>query len=221
MPSLSSIGPLYRVAAVLEPRTRTRLGGALALALAAACGPARRAAPGDGRPAEVLLEVLPRAARVTLDGVALGSGSRSVPAPPPGEHVLAVSAEGYEPSERSLPERDLAGVRVAAALRPVGFEAAGALDYDEAEGLALAAAWLAERGGPRDAADYAERAIAIEPGLAFAHRARGDALARLGDTARAADAWAEYLRLAPHAPDARAVAQRLEGAREDQRLEAP
>lgn len=205
---------------MLEPRTRTRLGGALALALAAGCGGARRAAHADERPTEVLVEVLPRTARVSLDGVPLGAGSRAVPAPPEGEHVLSVAAEGYAPSERPLQERDLAGVRVAAALWPVGLDAAGALDYDDAGGLALVAAWLAERGDPHDAADYAERAAALEPGLALAHRARGDALARLGDVGRAAEAWTEYLRLAPRAPDARAVAQRLEAARERARPEA-
>lgn len=198
---------------MLGPWTRTRLGGALALALAAGCGASRRGAPDEARPTEVLVEVLPRAADVTLDGVPLGPGSRSLAAPREGEHVLAVAAEGYEPSTRELPEGDLAGARVAEALRPIGFAAARALDYDDAEGLALAAAFLAERGVARDSADYAERALALEPGLALAHRVRGDALARLGDVARAADAWAEYLRLAPEAPDAGAVAERLEAAR--------
>jgi tetratricopeptide (TPR) repeat protein len=210
---LSSIGALYRVGAVLGLGMQRRLAGALALALAAGCGGARRAA--RARPTEVLVEVLPRGADVTLDGVPLGPGSRAVAAPPGDEHVLAVVAAGYEPSRRPLAERDLAGARVAEALRPVGFAAAGALDYDDAEGLALAAAFLAAEGDPRDAADYAERAVALEPGLPLAHRARGDALARLGDAARAADAWAEYLRLAPDAPDAGAVAERLEAARED------
>jgi tetratricopeptide (TPR) repeat protein len=199
---------------VPRPANRTRLAGALALALAAGCA-GRRAAPAEeARPREVLVEVLPRAARVRLDGVPLGEGSRAVPAPPEGEHVLAVAADGYEPSERLLAERDLAGVRVAAALRPVGFDAPRALDYDDAEGLALAAAWLAGRGDARDAADYAERALALDPGLAFAYRVRGDALARLGDPAHAADAWSEYLRLEPEAPDAQAVADRIEAARD-------
>lgn len=190
---------------------RTRLAGALALALAGCAG--GRAPSSDAAPREVLVEVLPRAARVTLDGVALGEGSRAVPAPPAGEHVLAVAAAGFEPVERRLEERDLAGVRVAAALRPVGLETARALDYDDAEGLAVAAAWLAARGAARDAADYAGRAVALEPGLALAHRARGDALAALGDADAAVEAWGAYLRLRPDAPDAAAVEGRIERAR--------
>jgi tetratricopeptide (TPR) repeat protein len=201
---------------VARPGNRTRLAGALALALAGCAG---GRAGADAPPREVLVEVLPRAARVRLDGVALGEGSRAVPAPPPGDHVLAVAADGYEPVERRLEERELAGVRVAAALRPLGLETARALDYDDAEGLALAAAFLAARGAPRDAADYAGRALALEPDLPLAHRARGDALAALGDADGAAEAWSAYLRVRPDAPDAAAVEERIERAREAE--EAP
>lgn len=191
-----------------------RLAGALALALAAACGGHRPATVEEGEPpSEVLVEVLPRSAEVTLDGVPLGKGSKAVPAPPPGPHVLAAAAEGYAPVERELPEVDLAGARVAAALRPLGLRTARELDFDDPEGLAEAAAFLAEEGDAADAVDYAERALALEPGLALAHRARGDALVRQGEGERAVAAWTEYLRLAPAAPDARRVARRIEEAR--------
>ncbi len=158
------------------------------------------------------MEVLPRSARVTLDGRPLGEGSRVVKAPPPGEHVLAVSADGYEPVERALTEDDLAGARVAAALRPRGFGAVRPVDYDDAETLALAAAFLLGSGAPRDAADYGERAVALDPGFPDAHRVLGDALHALGDRRRAATEWAEYLRLAPDAPDAARVSDRLEAS---------
>jgi tetratricopeptide (TPR) repeat protein len=210
---LSGIGPLYRVLAVLRPRTRRRLGGALALALAAGCGAPRHEVREERAPTELLVEVLPRRAEVTLDGVSLGPGSRTIPAPRAGEHVLVVAADGYEGVTRPLPEDDLAGARVAEALRPDGFAAARPLDYDDPEGLALAAAFLAAGGDARDAADYAERALALDPAHPLAHRARGDALARLGEGARAAEAWEEYLRRAPDAPDAAAVAERIEAAR--------
>lgn len=199
---------------MLWPRT-TKVGCALAVALAAGCGGPRRAARPEARPAGTLVEVLPRGARVSLDGRALGQGSRTVAAPPAGEHVLLVEADGYEPAGRALPEGDLDGVRVAEALRPAGFAPARALDYDDAAGLALAAAFLARSGDARDAADYAERALALDRGLALAHRVLGDARLRLGERGRAIDAWTEYLKLAPAAPDAGEVSALVDEARGD------
>lgn len=199
----------------LASSARARRALAPAAALALACAGGRAAAPAEEAPApEVLVEVLPRSADVTLDGRPLGRGGGAVPAPEPGRHVLAVAADGYEPVERTLVEEDLAGVRVAEALRPLGFAAPRALDYDDAEGLALAAAFLARRGAARDASDYAERALVLDPGVALAHRALGDAAAREGDRRRAVAAWTEYLRLAPGAPDAAEVAARVDEARE-------
>jgi tetratricopeptide (TPR) repeat protein len=198
---------------VLRPRT-TRLGCALALALLAGCAESRRERAEEA-PRELLVEVLPRAARVSLDGRPVGEGSRAIPAPPAGEHVLAVAADGYEPGGRALPEGDLAGIRVAVALRPAGLATARALDYDDAEGLAAAAAFLVRAGADRDAADYAGRAAALEPGLALAQRVLGDALYRLGDRGRAAAAWSQYLRLSPDAPDAADVSDRIDEARSD------
>jgi tetratricopeptide (TPR) repeat protein len=208
MPRLYKDPPVLR-----RPRT-TRLGGALALALVAGCGGAhRRLAPDT--PEDMLVEVLPRGARVSLDGAPLGRGSRATAAPPAGEHVLSVEADGYEPGERALPDGDLAGIRVAVALRPSGFASARALDYDDADGLAAAAAFLEREGADRDAAEYAARAAALEPGLAVAHRVLGDALFRLGDGSRAVAAWSQYLRLSPDAPDAADVAERIDEARVD------
>lgn len=199
---------------MLRPRT-TRLGCALALALAAACGGARRQRAADAPPPEMLVEVLPRGAHVTLDGRGVGEGSRAIPAPPPGEHRLAVQADGYEPAERALPDGDLAGVRVAVALRPSGFASARALDYDDAEGLAAAAAFLARASAHAAAADYAGRAAELDPGLPLARRVLGDALFRLGERQRAIAAWSDYLRLAPNAPDAAEVSDRIDAARAD------
>jgi len=221
---------LYRVPTVLGPRSILRLLSLLALVAAACRGRSATAAPrGSARDApprsaraprhdapEVLVEVLPPGAQVSLDGRPLGQGGRAVPAPPPGAHVLRVEADGYEPSVQALPEGSLAGARVGAALRPAGLEGVRALDLDDPEGLAQAAAHLAGRGGrPNDAIAYAERAIQLEPRTALGHRALGDARAALGETSRAVSSWAEYLRLAPGAPDAGAVAHRIEAARGD------
>lgn len=192
-----------------------RLGWPVALAIAAGCGGSRREGVRAGTPPELLVEVLPRAARVSLDGRPVGPVSGPIPAPAAGGHVLAVEAAGYEPSERALPDGELAGVRVAVALRPSGFLPARALDYDDAEGLAGAAAFLARSGRDRDAADYAARAAALEARLALPRRVLGDALFRLGERERAIAAWSEYLRLSPGAPDAAEVAARIDEARQD------
>jgi hypothetical protein len=204
---------LYRVATVLRPRSSLRLLAAIGV-VAAACAGGRPAAQERLRP-EMLVEVLPPGARVALDGRPLGVGSRIVPAPEPGEHVLRVEADGYEPGERLLPEGSLAGARVAEVLRPAGLSPAYPLDFDEPEGLAEAAAHLAHDGRAADAVAYAERALALEDGFAPAYRVLGDAREALGDRRRAAAAWAQYLKLAPGAPDAPAVARRLEAARSD------
>lgn len=161
----------------------------------------------------MLIEVLPRAADVELDGRAVGRGSRAVPAPPAGEHVLRVRAGGFEPLERTLPPQSLAGARLGAALRPLGFGSARPVDLDEPEGLALAGAHLTRAGDARDAVDYAERALALDPTLALPWRVLGDARAALGDPRRAGEAWARYLFLAPDAPDAARVTRAIEGVR--------
>jgi hypothetical protein len=216
------MGALYRVATVDRPRPLTRLLAVLvALGALGACVGGRRPAAGEIAPPELLVEVLPPGARVALDGRPLGAGSRAVPAPGRGPHVLRVEADGYEPVERQLPEEDLAGARVGEALRPVGFRSERLLELDEPVGLAQAAAHLARSGErPHDAVAYAERALALDPGTPLAHRALGDAHAALGDRRRAAASWAEYLRLAPEAPDAAAVAARIEEARGDVALPA-
>lgn len=176
--------------------------------------------PGDDGRSEVLLEVLPRAAEVTIDGLPLGRGSHAVAAPPgSGAHEVRVVAAGFAPLEFTLPPQPLADGRVAAALRPDGFGTERPLDYDEPEGLALAAAHLLGAGDPRDAADYAERARSLDPSLPLPWRVLGDARATLGDADRAADAWSRYLLLAPDAPDAARVGRLLDRARAGRTIE--
>jgi hypothetical protein len=179
------------------------------LAAALACAGARPRAREAAEPAEVLVEVLPRDAEVELDGRPVGRGGMTLPAPDASvPHVVRVSADGYVPDERALPRESLAGARIGAALRPDGL-GGPPLDYDDAAGLAVAAAFLVSTGASRDAADYAERAVTLEPALPLAQRALGDAFGALGSPRRAAEAWSRYLQLAPDAPDAPDVARRL------------
>jgi tetratricopeptide (TPR) repeat protein len=193
---------------MLTHRPRVTLA-TLALALAAVGCASDRESFRDVAPPELLLEVLPRGALLELDGVAVGRGSRAIPAPRPGAHVLVVSADGFEPVERGLPEGSLDGVRVGVALRPEGFGAARRLELDEASGLAAAAVALGRGGRHRDAHDYGARAVALDGRNALAQRALGDALSALGRRDEARAAWGRYLLLAPDAPDARDVEQRM------------
>jgi tetratricopeptide (TPR) repeat protein len=186
---------------------------AAALALALSGCAAEKQSFRDTIQPELLIEVLPAGALLELDGVGLGRGSRSVPAPAPGEHLLTVSADGFEPVERPLPKGSLDGVRVGVALRPAGFGASRRLELDEPEGLAAAATTLGRAGRHRDAYDYAARAVALDRRLPLAQRALGDALAALGRRDEARAAWGRYLLLAPDAADAAAVEQRMSQGR--------
>jgi tetratricopeptide (TPR) repeat protein len=180
----------------------------LLLLLAAACA-AEKESVRELAPPELYLEVLPRGALLELDGVGVGTGSRGIPAPPPGAHALVVSAEGFEPLERPLPEGALDGVRIGVALRPEGFGASRRLDLDEPDGLASAATTLGRSGRHRDAHDYAARAAALDARHALAQRALGDALAALGKRNEARAAWGRYLLLEPDAPDRAEVERRV------------
>ncbi|ABC82329.1 tetratricopeptide repeat protein [Anaeromyxobacter dehalogenans 2CP-C] len=204
-------GPAGRRGRRLERRRGAcALAAAAALALGAGCTRAARARFEGTRPASLLVEVLPRSAEVLLDDRPLGRGARTVPVDraDAGGHVLRFRAPGYVEEVREVPG-GLAGVRVGAALQPEGWPY-GPLDLDEPRGLAAAAEVLLGGGEAADAADYAARAVALEPSLAEAHRALGSARAAQGDRRGAAAAWGEYLRLRPDAPDAAQVAERLD-----------
>jgi tetratricopeptide (TPR) repeat protein len=158
---------------------------------------------------QLRLEVLPTGALIELDGIGVGRGSCSTPAPEPGEHVLVVSADGFEPVERQLSRGSLDGVRVGVVLRPEGFGGTRRLDYDEPTGLAVAGAALQKAGRHRDAHDFAARAAALDGRLPLAQRVLGDALAALGRRDEARAAWGRYLFLQPDAPDAAEVEKRM------------
>jgi tetratricopeptide (TPR) repeat protein len=188
----------------------------VAAALALSCAAAPRQTWHETTPPEVLVEVLPRAALVALDGVALGLGARTVAVPDPGRRYrFRVSAQGFVPAEREGEGAQLAGARLGIALRPEGFGSARPLELDDGEGLAAAAALLERRGAHRPALEYAERAAEAAPEVALGQRVLGDAASALGQRRRAIDGYSAYLRLAPEAPDRVAVAARLEALRGD------
>jgi tetratricopeptide (TPR) repeat protein len=188
----------------------------VAAALALSCAATPRQTWTDTTPPEVLVEVLPRDARVVLDGVALGPGARAVAVPEPERRYrFSVSAQGFVSVEREGEGARLAGSRLGIALRPEGFGSARPLELDDGEGLAAAAALLERRGAHRQALEYAERAVEAAPEVALGQRVLGDAARALGQRRRAIDGYSAYLRLAPEAPDRDAVASRLEELRGD------
>jgi len=166
-------------------------------------------------PPEVLVEVLPHAARVDLDGQPLGAGSRTVPVPEATRlYKLRATAPGFEPAEVEQPGEKLAGSRLGMALRPEGFGSGRRLDLDDPTGLSHAAAQLERAGRPREAVEYAERALSLAE-VPVAHRVLGAAYARLGDRRASIRHYTDYLGLAPDAPDAAAISRALEKERGD------
>jgi tetratricopeptide (TPR) repeat protein len=195
-------------------RARAPLLAAVALGLAACAAP-RQPWSDVNRP-EVLVDVLPRAAELAVDGVALGPGPRTVAVPDPGHRYRFTAAlPGFVTAEREEDGARLASARIALVLRPEGFGSARRLDLEDGEGLAAAAALLERGGAHGPALEYAERAVEVEPTAPRAQRALGDAALALGRRSRAVEAYSAYLRLAPGAPDAGEVAQRVELLRRD------
>jgi tetratricopeptide (TPR) repeat protein len=169
----------------------------------------------DLAPPEALVEVLPRAALVELDGRLLGAGSRTVPVPEPTRlYKIRATAPGFEPAEVEQPGEKLAGSRLGMALRPEGFGFGRRIDLDDPSSLTLAAAQLEREGRAPEAVEYAERALSMAE-LPLAHRVLGAAYARLGDRRASIRHYADYLGLAPDAPDAAAISRALEKARGD------
>ncbi len=185
-----------------------------AAAAALACAAPRQSWREVSRP-EVLVEVLPREAVLSVDGVAAGPGPRTVSVTEPSHRYRFVAtAPGFVAAAREDDGATLAGTRIALVLRPERFGSARRLDLDDAEGLA-AAALLERRGAHGPALEYAERAVEVSPDAAQAQRVLGDAALASGRTPRAIEAYSAYLRLAPAAPDHEAVARRVEGLRRD------
>jgi tetratricopeptide (TPR) repeat protein len=210
----------------LPARTRP-LPSRRALLLAAVAGAAAACAPQkqswrETAPPEVLVEVLPRSAQLSVDGRAAGPGSRAFQVPDPAHvYVFEVSAPGFVSAERSGEGTKLAGARLGIALRPEGFGSARRLEMDEAGGLAQAAAMLERRGEHRSAVEYAERAATLAPEQPMQRRVLASALLKLGDERRAIQEYSTYLQLAPDAPDRRQVERIVARLRGDVTIPGP
>jgi hypothetical protein len=193
------------------------LGLALLLSWLAASACASRQRFEDLEGPEGLVEVLPRAAQLEVDGVPMGPGGRTLPVRDPGRvHRLRATAEGFEPAEVAVEGAALAGTRVGLVLRPAGFGAARALSMDEPGGLHAAASSLLRAGRAREAIEYSTRAAELTPRSAPPFRILADAWLALGARDRAARSYAAWLERAPEdAPGRADVERRLSELRGD------
>jgi hypothetical protein len=143
---------------------RATLCGLAALLTPVGCAQAPTRPEPVKDPPQVLVELLPGRAELSVDGQLLGRGGRVVALPDLDRaYWFRASAAGFEPAERVDAGRQLAGARITLVLRPAGF-GAGRMDPEDAEGLALAAEQLAARRDTDAAREYARRAAAIAPG---------------------------------------------------------
>jgi len=196
------------------PCSRNVLLLALLVTCAAGC-----AAPKEAwrqSPPEVFVDVVPRAAQLSVDGALLGRGSHTVPVPDRAHvYVFHAAAPGFAPRQRKGEGAQLAGTRLDLVLRPDGFGEARRLDLDDGAGLAAAASLLERRGQHLTALEYAERAVEVGPEVPLGHRVLGEAAQALGQRKRAIQEYSTYLRLAPDASDRGAVEQKVEKLRGD------
>jgi predicted Zn-dependent protease len=196
----------------MSPRRAATLAALAALACA---GPPQRFE--DVNAPEGLVEVLPRAAQVEVDGRPLGAGAAAVAVPDRRRgYRIAVRAPGFEPAEVTVPGEALAGARVGVALRPLGFGAARPLDLDDPASLSDAAALLLRSGRAPEAAEYAARAAELAPAAPTPRRLLADAHLRAGRREDALREYAAYLVHAPpDAPDRARVEERVAALRGD------
>jgi tetratricopeptide (TPR) repeat protein len=186
----------------------------LPFALLLAC--AARKEPWRQPPPEVFVDVVPRAAQLSVDGAPMGAGPHTVPVPDPvHRYVFRAAAPGFAPGERAAEGSRLAGARLGLVLRPQGFGEARPLDLDDGSSVAAAASLLERTGKHLLAQEYAERAVEASPEAALGHRVLGEASQALGQRKRAIQELSTYVELAPDAPDRSAVARRVEELRGD------
>jgi len=149
--------------------------------------------------ADVTAEVLPRSARVEVDGKLHAQGFVSLEPKGPGQTFrIRASADGFEPEERVVEAARVENRAIVVVLRPVGF--GRPLAATDAAGMALAADALLRAGRLDHAAEYAERSLAAG-NTPLANRVLGDVWRQRGDRDRATRYYTMYLSIAEKPPD--------------------
>lgn len=191
----------------MPPPTSRRLALAVLAAaaglvpLAAFSGPAKESWDSVVKP-EAKVEVMPRRARLEVDGKERGRGFATLDVTDPRRKFrVRATAEGFEPAEAVVEGGAIADQSFFLALRPLGFGSTRRLDPRDAPSMAQAAAALWRAGRVDDAAEYAEQSLRGGE-TALANRVLGDVWRRRGDRDRAVRHYASYLSLAQDPPEA-------------------
>jgi hypothetical protein len=151
------------------------------------------------QPQSVTFEIMPRSARVEVDGKVQQPGLITIDvADPQRTFRVRASAEGFETQEATVVAGKVANRQVIVALRPSGYERT--VDASDASSMALAAAalWRAKRVD--DAAAYAEQSLQIT-NTDLANRVLGDVWRQRGDRDKATRYYTMYLSLVENPRD--------------------
>lgn len=196
-------------------RRTIRLAILLAPALALVAGCAGKGTWDETR--EVYVDSVPQGAAVSFEGTPVGRTPLSLALPAAGRQPgpLAVRLEkiGFRPETRTITGAAPPDKLVVVLLPVVAHGPSVAPPLDDADGFYELGKLLVDARRCRDAMEYLDRALAIEPRHALAHRERGGCFLDLGEAELAIDPLARYLLLAPDAPDAAQIQAQLDGLR--------
>ncbi len=174
---------------------------AVVAALAAIAPPAapKQSWEGTMRP-DGYAAFLPHTAVVEVDGKVVGRGSVQVEVTDPARQLhLRVSADGFEPEEKTVEAARIADRDFMVVLRPAGWTRPR-IDPRDASATALAAAELWRAGRVDEAAEYADYSLRLA-NTPLANRVLGDVWRKRGDREKATRYYTMYLSISENAAD--------------------
>lgn len=181
---------------------------------------AEKVALNQAAPPEIVIESIPRGARVRGDEVELGVTPlvfRAASAT--SQHRLSLARVGFRDQEIALSGEEVrahSGQRLYVPMRPAEWDAKSPpIDPEDAVQLARAGADLSRANRCAEALQFLRRAIQIDPRVAAAHKGMGVCYGKLGKGAEALAAYKQYLLFAPDAPDAGKVQEIVSRAQGD------
>jgi tetratricopeptide (TPR) repeat protein len=147
--------------------------------------------------AEGYAAFLPHGALVEVDGKERGRGSVKLEVSDPKQTFrIRVSAEGFEPEERTVEAGRIGDREFMFVLRPAGWT--GRIAPGDASSTALAAAELWRAGRVDDAAEYADYSLRLA-NTPLANRVLGDVWRKRGDREKATQYYTMYLSISENA----------------------
>lgn len=166
---------------------------------------------------ELYVDSVPHGAAVSFEGVPAGRTPVSLALPAagrnPGPLTVRIERIGFRPETRTVLGEAPPDKLVVVLLPALANGPSQAPALDDAEGFYGLGKLLVDARRCRDAMEYLDRALALEPRHALAHRERGGCFLDLGEAELAIDPLARYLLLAPEAADAAQIQSQLDGLR--------